>query len=1062
MKLTMYYKDSIRKLKTSIFRYISIIVIIMLGVGFFVGMNSVAPDMKKTTEEYLKTSNVFDIQLTSNLGYDKEDIEKFKQIEEVTDVEPVYNYDVLTTKNDKNLPIRIVSKPKEQTINKNDIIMGKDVQFQNECLIDTRLHSIYNLNIGDTIKIYKNDEDLSKVISKTEYTIVGITRNPTYLSAFYGSTELENGELVGYITVLEDNIKLEKYTSIYIKTNIDNNLDKTSEEYKNKLDDISSKIEEVQNTIVDEKYKKVYDEYSKDIEKAQNELNTKKNEIKTAKETIENSQKQINNAVLSVAQGVSNVYQSPQIYERFQTKKAKLDELYTSYDTSSAEKNTIEAEYEKLQEEVENKQIELSKLNNNINNEIYEMHLLGNENPKYVEQTRKANELDYSYNVKKQELTVIEEKYKKLEKDLADKKQSLKTLKEQIDKEQENFYNNFLSTEDIMLGSGNQEISQSVQEIKKNQEALNTSKQNFEKENYDTKIDEAKQELSESKKELKNFEKLSLVTKLYESGGFKSLDNDLEKIAIMGRVFPVMFFIVAALVTITTITRMIEEDRTNIGVLKALGYSKQTIMKRYIIYSLSATIIGVIIGTLLGSTLIAQVLFAAYGSLYILPDLIIEINLMYTSLAAIISIFATVGVTFIIAKKELKEKPANLLRPKPVKEGKNIFLEKIPVFWGKLSFLFKICFRNIFRYKRRLFMTLIGIAGCTMLVYTGISLNDTVNNIASRQFAEIRTYQMEINLTSGITQNEVANIEKYIEEQEKIKEATPIRQQMTTIKANNVNKDIFYTVIKQDECNKYIQLKNRKNKEKIELTDEGIVLTEKLANTLKVKNGDNVAIKENDKEKNVKVIGVTENYLYNYIYMTPNLYNQIFETDVKYNLFIANFEDVNEDEETTLANKLKENDKISGVVFTRNLNKEYQKSLSGLSSIVILFIGCASLLSFMVLINLNNINIEERRRELATFKLLGFYKKELEKYVFRENIILTILGSIFGVFIGMWVLGIIIQSAEVETIMLPVEFNIINVIISILITLCFTLITNFMMKKKIKKIDMIESLKSVE
>ena len=768
MKLTIYYKDSIRKLKTSIFRYISIIVIIMLGVGFFVGMNSVAPDMKKTTEEYLKTSNVFDIQLASNLGYDKKDVEKFEQIEEITEVEPVYNYDVLTTINDKNLPVRIISKTKDQKINKNDIIEGKDVQFPNECLIDTRLHSIYNLNVGDKIKIHKNEEDLSKVISKTEYTIVGITRNPAYLSIFYGSTELENGELVGYVNVLEDNIKLEKYTSMYLKTNIDNNINKTSEEYKNKLDDIAKKVEDTQNSLLDEKYKEVYEKYTKEIEKSQNELITKQNEINTAKQTIENSQKQINSSILQVSSLVANYYQSSQIYERFQTKKTKLDELYLSYSTLNSEKNTIETEYEKLKEEVENKQNELSKLNNNINNKLYEIHLLGNNNPKYIEQTRKANELDYTYNLQKKEFSAVEEKYKKLEKDLEEKQKNIKTLKEQLDKEQENFYNNFLSTEDIMLGTGNQELIANVQEIKKSQEALNTSKTEFEKENYDKKIEEAKTKLSNSKNDLKNFEKLSQVTKLYESSGFKSLDNDLEKIAIMGKVFPVMFFIVAALVTITTITRMIEEDRTNIGILKALGYSKTTIMKRYIIYSLSATIIGVIIGTLLGSTLIAQVLFAAYGSLYDLPSLIIEINVLYTALATIISVIATVGVTFIITKKELKQKTADLLRPKPAKEGKNIFLEKIPSFWSKLSFLFKICFRNIFRYKRRLFMTLIGIAGCTMVVYTGIALNDTINNIAERQFGDVRAYKMEINLTSGVTQNEVYDIQKYIEQQDKI------------------------------------------------------------------------------------------------------------------------------------------------------------------------------------------------------------------------------------------------------------------------------------------------------
>lgn len=1055
MKLTMYYKDSVRKLKKSIFRYISIVLIIMLGVGFFVGMNSVSPDMKITTEQYLKQTNIFDIQLISNLGYEEEDIDKFKEIENIETVEAIYIYDVLTKTEKKNIPVRVISSSKDSKINKNDLIEGKEPNKNNECLIDTRLKNMYGYNVGDKIEIFKKGEDVSKKISETEYTIVGVTRNPVFLSAFYGSTELENGELEAFMVVPEETMNLEQYTAIYLKTNIDTNIERTSEEYKNKLDEIAKKVEKVNEEVVNAKYEEAYNENSNKISKNELQIQKAVKIVKDAKDEIIASQQQINSAIIQVVTA-GNV--STNLYDE----NTKLDKLYSTIQELNVEKEDIEIEYEILKNEKEENEQELFNLNNSINNKVYESHLLQQENSKYVELTREANKLDYEYNIKKTELDELMGKYDELEKELNDKKEEINKIQEEIDEKQDNFYKEFIKITNNNSSLSNSVLSQAISQIEENQEEVNDAIKELEEANIDERIESSKNKIIDAKKDLANFEPVAQTIKLYESAAFKSLDNDLEKIGIMGKVFPVMFFVVAALVTITTITRMIEEDRMNIGTLKSLGYKKSTIMIKYILYSLSATILGLILGTAIGSTLIAQVLFAAYSSLYILPDLVIEINVFYNTLAGAISILVTVGVTLIITTKELKEKPAMLLRPKQAKDGKNIFLEKIPTFWERLSFLLKICFRNIFRYKRRLFMTLIGIAGCTMLVYTGISLKSTIDNIAVRQFSQIRVYDMEVNISTVANEEDAKELQKFVNEQQKVKESTPARQQMTTIEANDVNKDIFYTVIDKDEIAKYINLKDRSTQQEIELTNDGIILTEKLANVLNVKAGDTVKLIENEKEKIVQVTGVTENYLYNYMYLTPELYTQIYEKEIQYNLFIANLEELSEDDEVMLSNNLKENDKISGAVFIRNLNKDFQSSLSGLTSIVFLFIGCASLLSFIVLINLNNINIEERRRELATFKLLGFYKKELEHYVFRENIILTILGAILGVFVGIMVLGLIIQSAEVETIMIPVELKIVDFLISVAITLCFTLITNFMMKKKIKKIDMIESLKSVE
>ena len=531
----------------------------------------------------------------------------------------------------------------------------------------------------------------------------------------------------------------------------------------------------------------------------------------------------------------------------------------------------------------------------------------------------------------------------------------------------------------------------------------------------------------------------------------------------MGRIFPVMFFVVAALVTITTITRMIEEDRKNIGTLKALGYSKGKIMSRYIIYSLFAAIIGVLLGAIIGCTLIVQILFVSYCSLYDLPDLKFSINIAYTGIALLISLISTVLVTIIITTKSLKENTANLMRPKVGKEGKNILLEKIPFLWKRFSFLTKICFRNIFRYKKRLLMTLVGIAGCTALIYAGLALRSAINGIGKKQFRDIKKVSMEAYLQNETDSEELKEIEEYIKSQNNVKEVTPVNQKTITVEGNDIEKDVFYIAIDGEKADKYIGLQERKSGEKIELNDDGVIITEKLAGILDVKKDDKIRITDEGINVSVKVIGITENYLYNYIYMTPKMYERIFGTKIKYDsIFINIDENISNNDETKLADKLKEDDRIISTLLEKNWEEEFLTSLNSLMSIVILFIGCASLLSFTVLINLNNINIEERIRELATIKVLGFYKKELESYVFRENIILTILGTILGLGIGMGILKIIIQSAEVETIFLSKDISIINLGIAAIITLAFTLITNFLMKKKLKNINMIDSLKSIE
>lgn len=1059
-----YLKDCKKMFKNNLVRFISIVLIIMLGTAFFIGMNSVSPAMETTAEDYMKENNIFDISLSSNLGYNDEDIEKFKQNENILKIKGENTYDVLTSFGEKDIAIRLLAIDNNSDINSNNIYEGREVEADNECLISSRMKDMYNYEIGDKIKVYRNDDEkIEDKLNYSEFEIVGIARNPAYISKFNSNTTLLTGELYGYLMIKEEAFKEKSYSKISIKLNIDSEINKFSDEYKEKVSKVLNEIDEINCAITEEKYNKVYSETLAKINEEEANVEQKEKNINIAYNNIENTQLQINQVIVNISRNVASHYNINSIYEKNQERLQNISTLYTNLNNLKDKKITIESSYNELKYKKMKLSDELKEIEKQIEKKLYEIYSLKDQESKFVELSKQNNELFYEYNEKNNEYKNITTEYDNLSQELVKIEESILETKNQINNLQNELYNSFNGQKDLIYGMGNEEITLYTKKIENFITQINEEKTNLENQNLEESIANAKDEINKEKENLSKFKVLAQTTPLYEDGGFKALKDDLEKIAIMGRIFPVMFFIIAALVTITTITRMIEEDRKNIGTFKALGYSKKTIVSRYIIYSILAGMLGTILGTIIGSTLIVQILFVSYTSLYDLPDLVLNINWYYTIISLIIALISTVFVATIVTLKELKENTAELLRPKTATKGKKIFLEKIPFIWKKLDFLFKICFRNIFRYKRRLLMTLVGIAGCTALIYAGLGLQSAINSISKKQFTDIRKLSVEVYLQGDIGNEEIKEIEEHIKSQNNIKEVTPITQKSLTVEANGNTKDVYYIAISGEEVDNYIGMQERKSKEKIELNDDGVVLTEKLANILDIEVGEKVEIIDGEVKASAKVIGITENYLYNYVYFTPKMYERIYGEDIKYNaVFVNTTEQLSDDQAIELADKLKENENIASVILEKNLEKDFKTSLGSLMSIVILFIASASILSFTVLINLNNINIEERKRELATIKLLGFYQKELESYVFRENIILTILGTIIGLILGMGILGTIIQAAEVETIFLSKDINVVNLFISSIITICFTIITNLLMKKKIKNINMIDSLKSVE
>lgn len=1053
--MNAYKKDCRKMFTNNIFRFISIVLIIMLGTAFFVGMNSISPAMKDNAQKYLKDQNVFDISLVSNLGYKEDDINKLKEVEHVKEIEGSYSFDALASFDNKDIVVRLISQDSESEINKCQLVEGKEIKKDDECLVDSRLASMYGYKIGDKIKVYRKDDvKVKDNLKNSEFKIIGITRNPAYISKFYGNTELLTGELNGLITIKKEMFKSEYFTQVYIKTDINNDIDRFSDDYKEQLDDICEKIEDKDKEIQEAKFDDVYNKNHDELENYKTQIKNSEEYLDGVKQQFEDAQIEINNGIMQIAATIRE--------QRLVDDVNEIKTKYNDLDTVKEERKQLVSEYEGIYSEWSSLKNKLDSIDKNIDKDLYETYSLEDDEERYVELTKSVNKNTLKYNDLEKQFNEKNKEVEDKQKEYNDLSNQYNDLNKEILNKQKDLYDDFFGLENFIYSLNNDQIKIVYNKIKSSKEELEKKKKEFDDNNYDKQIYDAKVKVNDSEKELSEFKRISQITKLYDNSGFKGLKNDLVKMAIMGRIFPVMFYIVAALVTITTVTRMIEEDRKEIGTLKALGYSRGTIIKRYVSYSFKATLCGVILGILVGSSLILSILYFAYGTLYDMPSLPFSINWTCAVLSMVISMLTTVLFAYIITKKSLNENTAELMRPKVEKVGKTILLERIPAIWNRLSFLRKICFRNIFRYKRRLFMTLIGIAGCTMLIYSGLSLQSSITEIGEKQFTDVRPLTMEV-LLKEADENEVKDIEEDVKKNNKIKEVAAVRQNSFTVESDDFSKDVFYIAIDGKEIDKYFKLADRKTQEKIELNDNGIVLTEKLANLLNVKKGDKVRVTDDGVNFTTKVSGVTENYLYNYVYLTPKMYKKIYGKDIKYNELFANTKDsLSEDNKVKLADELKKNENIPSVIYESQYNSEFNSSLRSLTSIVFLFVGCASLLSFIVLINLNNINIEERKRELATFKVLGFRKRELEKYVFRENIILTLLGTAVGLVFGILILGAIIQSAEVETIFLPKEINYINLAISAVVTFTFTIITNQFMKKKIRNIDMIDSLKSIE
>lgn len=621
---------------------------------------------------------------------------------------------------------------------------------------------------------------------------------------------------------------------------------------------------------------------------------------------------------------------------------------------------------------------------------------------------------------------------------------------------------NTIMEQEASLTQAEAELADGRAELESGRKEYETQKADAEKELADAqiKIDDAKAEVDEIEDQEWYVNDRDVLAE------YTSYGENADRMRAIGEVFPELFFLVAALISLTTMTRMVEEERTQIGTLKALGYGKGAIAGKYLMYAFLATMGGSIFGVLIGEKLFPFVIIYSYQIMYThLPHIVTPYQWDYALMATGAALACTLLATFYACYKELAAQPAELMRPPSPKEGKRILLERVTLIWKHLNFTWKSSIRNLFRYKKRFFMTIAGIGGCMALMVVGFGIRDSIMCIGTIQYQEIQVYDGMIYLSSSVTEDEVQQIKNAMDGMDKMDRY--IEMEMTrepiSLSVDGSTEDVYLCVPEdKDKIEDFMNFRSRTTGEVYHIQDDGVILTEKMANTLDVSSGDTIYLGADGEEKEVTITDVCENYMQHYVYMSPELYQELYGEEPEYNSILLDLKDASAQELSQAGEELLKYDGVMNVTYTNSIEDQLNTMLQSLDLVIVVLIVSAGLLAFVVLYNLNNINITERRRELATLKVLGFYDTEVSSYVYRENIMLTIFSIVVGIVLGALLHRFVITTVEVDAVMFGRVVKWQSYLYSALFTTAFSLFVNWVMYYKLKKIDMVESLKSVE
>lgn len=1153
--MTKGLKTNIRRCITgSMGRFIAIMLIVMLGVGFLTGLRLTRPDMSAVETNYVRSTHLYDLRLLSTIGFDDEDVDTASRCDGVTAAVGSVNADFIWVRDGKETVWR--THMITPGINDPMLVSGRMPEAGNECVADAQRFT--EKDIGTFIVIDSNDnsEETCENFAYSTYTIVGLVDSSLYMNVERGTTSLGSGSLSGFLLIPKDGYNYEYYTELYIK--MDDSAILYSDAYDNQLDQLKESVDDAVTESVDSRFEKLKTEAQDEITDGQRELDEQtsdaQQELDRAKQQLESAKQQLidgaseldaanqelasakaqlgaaaaqikpdyaswrdalNYGRTSYEDGLNQLNKAmTAAQQQLDEKKSQLDaaeiqyneglasyqqgvETYTQYDIQwSSAKDQLDASYSDYNNSVSEWQngwesyLEARARYDEISPTLPEKEaaswLEQLEDAKaeletekvaldswYAQLEQNSNELNaqrVQLDAQSNELANAKAKLDSSEQQLIDGQTQLATAQAELDaqKEQQQAKLNeikasldqfeagidqyevgLIAYEDgkTTLQNGQSEYESGLKEYENGVSELDEKKNDAQ-----TKLQDAQQELSELK------EPALYTLDRSTNTGYASFESDSQIVDRLATVFPVFFFLIAALVCSTTMTRMIDDERTQIGTLRALGYSRGAILSKYLIYSGSAAIIGCLIGYFGGGTLFPLVIWTAYQMLYNIPGMEYTFSLPLFVIALGASLLCSAGTTFFACRHEMRSTPADLIRPKTPSAGKRILLEYITPIWKRLKFLHKVSLRNIFRFKKRMFMMILGIAGCTALLVTGFGIHDSVANIANYQFDDIQKYDLIVSCTDTVSDDLISHIRENYGSQ--IQTEAVALMGAGDVTGSTATKSVNIVVSNDSEITNVIDL--HFNETAVPYPNSGeVVLTEKLAELIGVQIGDSVTLSLGDDTRaDFLVSGLAENYVNNYVYLTGDSYQQAFNEKFDAKTILIRLNEGTD--EYAVSASLSNEEGVSAVSVISDTRKLIDNMMLSLNYVVALVVACAAALAFIVLFNLGNINISERVREIATIKVLGFHARESGAYVFRENIMLAIMGIICGLPLGLALHTFVMSQIKVDLVSFKYVIRPISYIITVILVLLFTTITDLIMRKKIASIDMAESLKSVE
>ncbi|MDD6800370.1 MAG: FtsX-like permease family protein [Firmicutes bacterium] len=960
----MLLRSTFRTIRKSLGRYLAILSIIALGVGFFAGLRISEESMIKTADSYVKELGLFDFRLISTLGFTEDDVIAFKALDGIKTAEGSLSTDFIY-KNDSGADVVLHAHTLLEEINGVDIINGREPTSPDECILDAKYAN--NEDIGKKIRLSdSNPEEVSEKFSYKEYTVVGLCNASYYLNFERGTSSLGGGSVSGFVYLMPEGVNSDYYSELFIGLDCDSEI--YSEEYNNIIESYRENIEALLNDRADIRFNKIYSDAKAPIDDAQNELEQKKKELEDAKELLKNG------------------------IEKHETERAETEkQLNDAQSILSRTRSELDASWRALNE--------------------------AKSDPSYL------------IPAVKEQLDAVEAKLNSGE---AEYSKSLADYNEALTQAQ----NAFIEAEN--------DIEKTKAEIS----------------DAELKIAEAQEDIDDAKNSLGELKPANVfVLDRTSNVGYASFENDTAIVSGIAKVFPLFFFLVAALVCTTTMTRMVSEQRTENGVLKALGYGGGAIICQYFIYAGSASAAGCVIGFLIGSKFMPMALWQVYHIMYSIGRpvaFVLDWKLFFICTA--LYLICSLGATWLVCVRDLNESAAQLMRPKAPAAGKRVLLERIGFIWRHVRFLHKVSIRNILRYKKRMVMMIFGIGGCTALLLTGFGIRDTIKPVADNQFTKIDFYDASVSFIDPVDDDGKSKFLDTISELSS-RVAFLHTEKSDAMLSDGKSKQIN-AVIFSEPLNDYVSL--HRDEDPVQFPGEGeAVINYRFATENGIALNDILSLKCSDGDIiEVRISGIFDNYIYDYIYLSESTFvSQTGHTSDCNTAYILFNDGIDHHEAGAV---ILGADNVSNAQLSKDMRSRVESMLDSLDYIVLIVLVCAGALSFIVLYNLTNITITERTREIATLKVLGFYQSEQNSYVFRENIVLTGISALFGIPMGYALLRYVMSQIKISTMYFGCSLALLSYVYAVAITFLFTIIVDLALTFKTKKINMAEALKAIE